>query len=85
MVEYYNLNENFKPQLFQNNEQPPTPQIQTIPNNLYQDYIDTLIENNQNIFDSIEISKEDRFKQLVGRNAQQADADHFLNQSFAKT
>jgi hypothetical protein len=85
MVEHYNLNENFKSQLFQNNELPPTPQIQTIPNNLYQDYIDTLIENNQNIFDSIEISKEDRFKQLVGRNAQQADADHFLNQSFAKT
>lgn len=59
--------------------------IQTFPSNINQDYIDTLIENNQNIFDSIEISKEDRFKQLVGRNAQQADADHFLNQSFAKT
>ena len=58
---------------------PPTPLIQNFPNNLYQDYIDTLIENNQNIFDSIEISKEDRFRQLVGRNAQQADADHFLN------
>ena len=84
-MEYYNFNENFKTQLFQNNELPPTPMIQTFPSNINQDYIDTLIENNQNIFDSIEISKEDRFKQLVGRNAQQADADHFLNQSFAKT